>query len=999
MLAAIFLICGWVTIQARVMDTGDLETIVVDGVSYNVLRSQADWEKFTQMVEDARGNTDVNAIMDADFEAHNLCGGSESYPYRGVFNGNGHTLAVGIGSGNEQMAPFGQVKDCTIRDLHVTGQINGYRHSAGLIAHCIGSPTVHVERVWVSTYVNGRERYAGGIIGHADQADVYMDDCLFDGTVHNSSSSIESLGGMIIGWCNNGGHWYLNRVYGNGSIEDTKWPAFCINYNGQAWGTNSNSFTVTSADWSYVDQSKKTDQSEVVSIMNGRRAGTWQLVDGKAVPVMKTWPVAGDVSFELYDMVPGTESGEEGMLKIPFSCDQPVEYIEVSYTDENGGFHNLGRTTFGSNTYAGFIKVAATEQHHDLTIKAKLKVGTVTVKMDEKNDAVMHNPLQLQAEMLRYKKDSLVNAGVVQLTWQTKAPQYQDVVEGDQFAVYRSLTGNMEDMVPVGSVPLDESTSAYTFRDETLLSALTSEQLAQDALQATYIVVRASAQQLWGLSNNVASAKASTPIDMLHLLRVKDWSAQWEDETARTVNVRWQYADEYGAVWDDRAQMKMLVTTTNRDGAAVDSTTYVLTTDEMNAQTKTIQLNRSCVNYKIEMLAESGESPLPTDAGYFQINNTDDWTTFTNNVKASRRQNVSLNIDVTITEQIGGTFQGVFEGNGHTLTYNPTSTGGNLAPFARMGNATVRNLHVAGTITCSDKYNGGLVATLNGPLVVENCRVSVDFNFTMSGDVTTGGFTGHVGYNSETTFRNCVFDGSFIGAEANSIGGFVGYTHRNVTVENCLFAPTAISTQFDACETWARIHYPGNLISTNSHSTKVFSRAAEYDGYFIINNATDWNTFVGKVEAAGGNSDVNAILNADITITKPAGYNNYYRGTFEGNGHTLNTNLTTTDDKIAPFVKAKQFTIKNLHVTGSISGQAGVADVAGLVAYMDGGGHSYIYNCRVSAELTGSASKSRVAGLISNIVYATVTIDNCLFDGSITNAYRAASMVISNGSS
>ena len=997
MLAAILFICGAMTVQARVMATGDLETVVVDGVNYNVLRSQADWEKFTQMVEDAKGNADVNAIMDADFEAHNLCGGSESYPYRGVFNGNGHTLAVGIGSGNGDMAPFSHVKDCTIRDLHVTGQINGYRHSAGLIAHCVGSPTVHVERVWVSTYVNGRERYAGGIIGHADQADIYMDDCLFDGTVVNNGSNLASYGGMIIGWSNNGGHWYLNRVYGNGSIEGSQSMAFGFNQDGTAWGTNSNSFTVTSADWSNVNQSKKTDQNEVVSIMNDRRDGTWQLVDGKAVPVMKTWPVAGDVSFDLYDMVPGTESGEEGMLKIPFSCDQPVEYIEVSYTDENGGFHNLGRTTFSSNTYAGFIKVPATEQHHDLTVKAKLAVGSVTVKMDEKNDAVMHHPLHLQAEMLRYKKDSLMNAGVVQLTWQTREPQYADVVDGDQFAVYRSLTGNMEDMVPVGSVPLDETASAYTFRDETLLSALTSEQLAQDALQATYIVVRASAQQLWGLSNNVTSAKVSTPIDMLHLLRVKDWSAQWEDETARTVNVKWQYADEYGAVWDDRAQMKMLVTTTNRDGAAVDSTTYVLTTDEMNAQTKTIQLNRSCVNYKIEIFAESGESLIPADANYFQINNTDDWATFTNNVKASRRQNVSLNIDVTITEKVGGTFQGVFEGNGHTLTYNPTSTDGNLAPFARMGNATVRNLHVAGAITSSGAGNGGLVETLNAPIVVENCRVSISFNFTKSGDVTSGGFTGHIGYN-EITFRNCVFDGSFTGYQANSIGGFVGYTHRNVTVENCLFAPTAINTQFDGCETWARIHSPGNLISTNSHSTVEYSAATEHDGYFIINNAADWTTFVNKVEAAGGNSDVNAILNADITITAPAGYNNIYRGTFDGNGHTLNANLSATTSDIAPFVKANRFTIKNLHVTGSISGQA---DVAGLVAYSHKSStdHNYIFNCRVSAALTGTKSESSVAGLIADNRYGTVTITNCLFDGSITSANRAASMVISTDGS
>ena len=148
-----------------------------------------------------------------------------------------------------------------------------------------------------------------------------------------------------------------------------------------------------------------TNQSDVVKKMNGEKAGSWHLVGDEAAPVMDTWPSAGDVNFETYDIVPGTEKGEEGMLKIPFSCDQAVKYLDVTYVNENGQTKSIHQDC-KDNTYAGFILVPATEKHTSLKITARLAVGTVTKTVDDKQDAVLHSPLRLSASLLRFSTNN-----------------------------------------------------------------------------------------------------------------------------------------------------------------------------------------------------------------------------------------------------------------------------------------------------------------------------------------------------------------------------------------------------------------------------------------------------------------------------------------------------------------------------------------------------------------------------------------------------------------
>ena len=261
-----------------------------------VIRNENDWIEFRNAVDQAAGESEINARLEADFSTDKGIGLDENTPYCGTFDGNGHTItATNIWRDDSKpCALFCYVKDATIKNLHVKGAVTGGIHSAGLIGKVLGSPTVTVNRVWVSTEVNASSAtHAGGIIGHSDYARVYMNDCRFDGRVTTNNSS-GSYAGDIIGWCNGGG-WNLQRVYDQGSLTAQN-MYFCIDFNGSSatnWGTNGNSFTVTHHNWNTVDHYNKSNQYEVLSLMNGKKADSWEIVGGKAVPKIKQQSIDG----------------------------------------------------------------------------------------------------------------------------------------------------------------------------------------------------------------------------------------------------------------------------------------------------------------------------------------------------------------------------------------------------------------------------------------------------------------------------------------------------------------------------------------------------------------------------------------------------------------------------------------------------------------------------------------------------------------------------------
>ena len=150
--------------------------------------------------------------------------------------------------------------------------------------------------------------------------------------------------------------------------------------------------------------------------------------------------------------------------------------------------------------------------------------------------------------------------------------------------------------------------------------------------------------------------------------------------------------------------------------------------------------------------------------------------------------------DIAITEadMVGTntcTFQGVYDGGGHTLTINANVTATDCAPFLWAENAAFRNLRVDGIIITTDKFAAGILVTAVGSCSFTNCRSSIIIQSNRSGDGSHGGLVGYGKTGSTLYVIGCVVDGSFLGSGTTLCSGFMGYTEGSITIQDSLFAP------------------------------------------------------------------------------------------------------------------------------------------------------------------------------------------------------------------
>ena len=197
-----------------------------------------------------------------------------------------------------------------------------------------------------------------------------------------------------------------------------------------------------------------------------------------------------------------------------------------------------------------------------------------------------------------------------------------------------------------------------------------------------------------------------------------------------------------------------------------------------------------------------GETPRAT--ADYTINSTANWNTFCNNVNSGTSysgQTVTLNADIVVSssnsDKMAGNgsyaFKGIFDGNGHKITFNYTNTSTDwCAPFSHIEGATIKNLKVEGTLTASYDRVGGLVGDCYGSNTIENCVSNITINSSVSGDGTIGGFVSRI-QGGTTTFKGCIFTGKLLGSSTNSSGGFVGWLETNegakAVLNNCIYKP------------------------------------------------------------------------------------------------------------------------------------------------------------------------------------------------------------------
>ena len=198
------------------------------------------------------------------------------------------------------------------------------------------------------------------------------------------------------------------------------------------------------------------------------------------------------------------------------------------------------------------------------------------------------------------------------------------------------------------------------------------------------------------------------------------------------------------------------------------------------------------------------------DAGEYLITCLADWNNLADFIEAGHNcagMTFKMTADVGTTEtpvtrSLGydkqHRFAGTFDGGNHTLTID-LNWDKYCSPFAYVESVTIKNLHVAGTITSSGQFASGLVGQTGpdnkpdqGMCTIDNCRVSVEMNTsTPSGNGNHGGFIGIA--EGKATIINCVFDGTIAGTNYKYSGGFIGMNKADgTTLTNCLFDPQSI---------------------------------------------------------------------------------------------------------------------------------------------------------------------------------------------------------------
>ena len=165
-------------------------------------------------------------------------------------------------------------------------------------------------------------------------------------------------------------------------------------------------------------------------------------------------------------------------------------------------------------------------------------------------------------------------------------------------------------------------------------------------------------------------------------------------------------------------------------------------------------------------------------------------------------------------------------------------------------------------------------------------------------------------------------------------------------------------------------------------AAKDLGYTIESDGSYTVTSADGLMNIAKLVN--GGKSDINITLDTDIDLTgkdwTPIGtdYDNSYKGTFDGGGHTITGLTFTTNDKYAGLFGwlNKAGTVKNVVMEGVqiTSNQIYGGSIGGVAGYSWG----TIENCSVSGSVSGTVYVGGVVG--------------AQIDGSITGCSSSATV-------
>ena len=304
-----------------------------------LIPSELAWNNFACKVNNGNVYEGKYFRQTADISVTSMAGTS-TYPFKGIYDGAGHTLTVAYNTTEEYTAPFRYIEGATIKNLRTDGTITTSNKFAGSIAgraQCNNTIINCRGGVTITSTVDGDGTH-GGIIGlmqgdNTNNTVTTIEGCVFNGKLLGSTTNC--CGGFV-GWCPSAQLVKLeltNNLYAPQEVTfNTSW---CQTF---SRGGDMNLITITNC---YYSQTLGGVQGKQRFSITGV-AGVTVANAGEATE----YTVSGITSYGTgikYDGVPYAGQAEKISLALSHA-DAPSGYMFDTYTASVGTLTDISET-------------------------------------------------------------------------------------------------------------------------------------------------------------------------------------------------------------------------------------------------------------------------------------------------------------------------------------------------------------------------------------------------------------------------------------------------------------------------------------------------------------------------------------------------------------------------------------------------------------------------------------------------------------------------------
>lgn len=758
-----------------------------------LITSDEDWETFAYALNSGSRMIDIYVALTNDITVRTTAGIKENnFDFCGNLEGNGHTMTLDKNTSSDYGGPI-HISAGYINNLHVTGTLRtSGRYAGGLVGYASGG--VDLYNCWSSVTIissyNG-EGYLGGLVGVDYYASgIELHNCLFDGKllttggttncsglvgeafnqlyIYNCLSSPAELaeGETACGSCNTLYHIDMANVM-QGQASNYYLPA---PYMTTLQGDDASPYT----------------PEELVGLLGSE----WSLLDGKPVPI-----------HQIFDLV-GSGSSSDPYL--------------IRNIDDWRAFSSNVRS---GNTYDGkyFLMTADIDLGDDQSMIGTSRYGfgghfdgggyTLTVHYVSTGDFCA--PFSyLKSNEHTFK--NLHTAGTIQTSG-----KYAAGIISNNRGYYGYVTTNT----------LEKCRSSViitsTREGEGIIGGLIAEHSGQLVISNCLFDGSILGENTHTCSG-LLGVNVGNSVGISHsLYNPKEQTVGTTNSCTLGRNGNSYYPNAVG--FTTSYYTRTLGTAQDNDGSQMTGAELV---QALGAQNWTLEDGQP-VPRVVKPVELNGSG---TENDPYLIASEQDWNNLANNLEAEinyQDKHFLQTADITVSTMAGTNdypFNGIYDGDGHTLTFNAGTADAyqseqHCAPFRYVKNATVKNLKTEGNIYTSSSYAAGLASYVSGNFTVTNCLSNISINSSVDGDGTHGGFVARA-MAGVTVFTGCVFSGELLGTTTHSCGGFVGWTETNdgatAVFTNCLFAPQACSFNSNNSKTFSRTRNESQSLSYNN---------------------------------------------------------------------------------------------------------------------------------------------------------------------------------------